>query len=89
MPIVSGQKFPVGFGQRMPLITTLFTECSWGQEPMGHVLVVYKKHYPSESDVFWQSKPQVTKSRLNNSTLFSNYAGFVSLMRAVGIPKPK
>jgi len=56
---------------------------------MGHGLVVYKKHYPSESDVFWQNKPQVTKSRLNNSTPFSNYAGFASLMKAAGIPKPK
>ena len=70
------------------LVTNVFGTNHYSSRLNPYGLVVYKKHYPSESDVFWQSKPQVTKSRLKNDTLFSNYAGFVSLMRAAGIPKP-
>ena len=55
-------------------------------DPYG--FVVYKKHYPSESDVFWQSGPEVTKSQLNRDHIITNYTGFTSIMKAAGVPKP-
>lgn len=69
------------------MMTNLFGAftISTTKDPFG--FKVYKKHYPNESNVFWQSKPEVTVRQMTGDALYS-YSGLAAFMKAAGVTKP-